>query len=293
MPVIERDDYGNSLASLEKELRGWDPPQDSVEDQMDLAPVRALAAALNQPMPNADMVPPLWHWLYFHEWERTDALGPDGHPLGGLMPPIPRRTRMFAGVRVTFSEPLRLGEVALLRSGLSSRRATIGRSGPMLLVTERHEIVQGGKLVLVEERDLIYRSRPTQSRSQTPPRAAVLPSPMDMWKEAFVADPVLLFRFSAFTANSHRIHYDEPYATHVEHYQGLVVHGPLLAIAMAGMLGRHLPGIGIGNLRIRFRRPVFAGEQTFLMAGFSGRRASISTVGADGVTRADAEVALI
>ena len=41
--------------------------------------------------------------------------------------------------------------------------------------------------------------------------------------------PTLLFRYSAITFNGHRIHYDFPYVTEVEGYEGLVVHGPLQA----------------------------------------------------------------
>ena len=46
-------------------------------------------------------------------------------------------------------------------------------------------------------------------------------------------DAVTLFRFSALTFNSHRIHYDRDYAVNVEGYAGLVVHGPLLATQLA------------------------------------------------------------
>ena len=45
--------------------------------------------------------------------------------------------------------------------------------------------------------------------------------------------PALLFRFSALTYNAHRIHYDRDYAMHVEGYPGLLIHGPLQALAMA------------------------------------------------------------
>ena len=44
-----------------------------------------------------------------------------------------------------------------------------------------------------------------------------------------MADPVLLFRYSALTFNGHRIHYDRDYVTKVEGYPGLVFHGPLQA----------------------------------------------------------------
>ena len=39
----------------------------------------------------------------------------------------------------------------------------------------------------------------------------------------------MLFRFSAIAFDGHRIHYDEPYATGVELYPGIVVHAPLIA----------------------------------------------------------------
>ncbi|MFJ3306345.1 hypothetical protein ACIPSA_25140 [Streptomyces sp. NPDC086549] len=47
---------------------------------------------------------------------------------------------------------------------------------------------------------------------------------------------MLLFRFSALTANAHRIHYDTPCARDEEGYAGLVVHGRLPALLM---LERH------------------------------------------------------
>ena len=45
-----------------------------------------------------------------------------------------------------------------------------------------------------------------------------------------------MFRFSALTYNAHRIHYDRDYAR-AEGYPGLVVHGPLQALLMAGLAG--------------------------------------------------------
>ena len=44
-----------------------------------------------------------------------------------------------------------------------------------------------------------------------------------------MADPVLLFRYSALTFNGHRIHYDRDYVTKVEGYPGLIFHGPMQA----------------------------------------------------------------
>jgi len=44
-----------------------------------------------------------------------------------------------------------------------------------------------------------------------------------------VFDPARLFFFSASTFNGHRIHYDWRYATEIEGFQDLVVHGSLQA----------------------------------------------------------------
>ena len=74
-------------------------------------------------------------------------------------------------------------------------------------------------------------------------------------------DPTLLFRFSALTYNAHRIHYDRGYATDVEGYPGLVVHGPLQALAMAEA-ARLLVGAPAGPVRFDYRlvAPMYDGE---------------------------------
>jgi 3-methylfumaryl-CoA hydratase len=44
----------------------------------------------------------------------------------------------------------------------------------------------------------------------------------------FRADSIQLFLYNAALWNAHKIHFDQPYATGVEGYPGLVVAGPLL-----------------------------------------------------------------
>ena len=53
----------------------------------------------------------------------------------------------------------------------------------------------------------------------------------------------MLFRYSALTFNGHRIHYDETYARNVEGYDGLVVHGPLVAQMLMLFAQHHLGGL--------------------------------------------------
>ena len=94
----------------------------------------------------------------------------------------------------------------------------------MLIVTIEHTFRQFGRTALVEEQDLAYRS---------PGPAVTLPAgehveetPSRGWRQVVTAEPPLLFRFSALTFNSHRIHYDEAYARQSEGYPTTVVQGP-------------------------------------------------------------------
>jgi 3-methylfumaryl-CoA hydratase len=68
---------------------------------------------------------------------------------------------------------------------------------------------------------------------------------------------VLLFRYSALTFNGHRIHYDRRYATEVEGYPGLVVHGPLIATLLIDLIRLHLPGAIVERFAFRAVSPLF------------------------------------
>jgi 3-methylfumaryl-CoA hydratase len=227
--------------------------------------VAALSALLNLPAPVAsagDPLPPLWHWLHFPLWPAHRELGADGHPLHGhFLPPVPQRQRMFAGGRCEITEPLRLGEPVERTSSLASVATKQGRSGELLFVTERREFRQHGRTCLVEEQDIVYRSGRGAGQHPRALDESAYPEFDDPWHRPLRPDPALLFRFSALTANAHRIHYDLPYCRDEEGYPGLVVHGPLLALLMFELPRRHAPDRRVRGLSYRLRTPVFAGER--------------------------------
>jgi len=223
-------------------------------------PGEALAGLLGVPPPGPEAgLPLLWHWLHLLDRPAQADLGTDGHPLRGgvVAPPGRGRRRMWAGGRVTQWRPLRPG-VATRMSRVVGTEDKDGRSGPMTLVRVAHEVVQGGMPVIEEEQHLVYRgaggpSAPVSGEPGPAPEAAATLR-LDI-------DPTLLFRFSALTYNAHRIHYDREYATDVEGYPGLVVHGPLQALAMAGA-ARLLAGEPEGPARFDYRlvAPLYDGE---------------------------------
>ena len=197
-------------------------------------PAQALGGLLDVPVPDLDTdgLPLLWHWIYLLDRPRQADLGPDGHPVRGALPapPGPARRRMWAGGRVRTSARLRCGQTATRRSRVLSIQNKPGRSGPLTFVTVGHEIVQHGCVIVEEQQDIVYRQATVQA-PWPPSDGQASPAADDEW--AIDVSPTLLFRFSALTYNSHRIHYDRDYARDVEGYPGLLTHGPLQALAMA------------------------------------------------------------
>lgn len=257
------------MQSLAAAVDGWNPAPVTVTARLDDEPVKAFAALLDQPSPvgvGADPLPLGWHWFFFLDRPASSALGPDGHPVEGhFLPPVPDRCRMFAGGRLRVFAPLNVGDLITRVTSLAAVEPKQGRSGEMLFVTLRSEFRRDGELLLVEEQDIVYRSepagRPARPLPAMPPadRMFLPPAAEDEMSADLLPDTRMLFRFSALTYNAHRIHYDQPYATGVEGYPGLVVHGPLLALLLLEVPRRHLPGRRVASFSYRLTRPAFAG----------------------------------
>ncbi len=178
------------------------------------------------PGPGAPL-PALWHWYAFPPAVGMDALGEDGHPaLGGFLPPVPYERRMWASGSLEFLADLTIGEEIEKRSTITSVEEKTGSTGGMVFVTVAHELFGAAGLAVRETQSIVY--LPIAPDFTPPPKK---PGPT----EGLVIDrpqkvsTALLFRYSAITFNAHRIHFDLPYAREVEHYPGLVVHGPLQA----------------------------------------------------------------
>ena len=218
-------------------LSEWIGRTEIIDDEMASFPVHALAATLNR-LPAENIVPPLWHWLYFLGVPPLAETGRDGHAMrGGFYPPVELPRRMWAGGRVSFKADLEIGRPARKISTIKSIVEKNGRSGNLAFVTITHLITQCGREVIVDEQDVVYREDPAQSAAQTIDAPA---REICDWEEQILPTSLMLFRYSALTFNGHRIHYDHPYAVEVEGYAGLVVHGPLIATLLADHAARHL-----------------------------------------------------
>ena len=218
----------------------------TIIDPLDVARAQALQATLGLPPIVAGApLPPFAHHIYFWDAQPPANLGRDGHVAkGSFIPDVGLPRRMWAAGELVFHRPLLAGVRAEKTSVIEGVTRKTGRSGPLAFVRVRHDIRQRQGLALTEWQDLVYR--------EDTPEAAPPPPVADIDEdvaEQVQFDSTVLFRYSALTFNGHRIHYDETYAREVEGYDGLVVHGPLLAHLLMGLVQRQLGALNTFSYR--------------------------------------------
>jgi 3-methylfumaryl-CoA hydratase len=244
-------------------------------------PVESMSALLDIDVPHAlgDAVPPIWHWLHLLPRDPQADLGEDGHPVVGIpAPPGGGRRRMFGGGRVTTFGTLRIGEPATKVTSIAKSVDKVGRTGALTLTTVLQEISQNGELVIREEQDIVYR----EGGSAPLPAPAPAADPVREPSLSLSVNEALLFRFSALTYNAHRIHYDLDWCRR-EGYDGLVIHGPLLAFLMADHMRRQ--GISLVNRTFGYRlvSPMTRPQTVTVTPSADGLEVGAEARSADGV----------
>jgi 3-methylfumaryl-CoA hydratase len=230
-------------------------------DVLHAGPANLLRLALGRSEPelrDGDPLPPAWLALYFLPRFATGELRPDGSPRDtGVIPPMPMPRRMFAGERVRFHRPLVIGERLTRETRLVDLSVKTGGTGTLVFATVTGRLYGAdGVLAAEDERRSVFREEvKAGERNQAPRRE---PAPTDVpWRQRVAPDPVLLFRYSALTFNSHRIHYDRTWAMEVEGYPGLVVHGPLTTTLLVDFARDHNPGRRVVAYATQARAPLF------------------------------------
>ena len=257
-----------------EDLRKWIGETEKDVDYVTIPAVHRLAATLDRedPMPKSgDPLPIGWHQIFFPRVVRHSQIGPDGHPArGDFLPPVPLPRRMFAGKRTTFHAPLLVGDEIRRESVIQSVTPKQGRTGQMVFVTVKTEIYSPRGLAITEEQDIVYREEPDPNAPPPPPQSAPGEA---VWKHSVTPDSVMLFRYSALTFNSHRIHYDHPYVTQVEKYPNLVMNGGLTTL-LAFELARTHASTPIRYIASRNVRPMFVDRPIAVCGEPSGDKKS-------------------
>ncbi|WP_301750811.1 MaoC family dehydratase N-terminal domain-containing protein [uncultured Erythrobacter sp.] len=229
----------------------------------------------------------------------TAALGEDGHPArddspGSFLPPFPMPRRMWASSKIAFHAPIAIGAVIDRISRVISVSQKSGGSGRLAFVDVEHVTKANGTIAVIEIQTLVYRDAAAPDAPLSPPPPGDGAFDPAGWEaiRTVTPDPRLLFRYSAMTFNTHRIHYDAPYACEVERYRGLVVHGPLTASLLLQLAASELGQNLLRTFQFRGLSPAIAGEPLHLVMREGDGGYELAAFAADGrqVTAASATV---
>ena len=266
-------------------LRQWIGRSETATDTVTAHLVRGLRATLfleiGDPKPG-DAAPWTTHWCLTVPVFPMDQLSQDGHPTrGGFLPPVPLPRRMWAGGEIAFIEPLRVGDAVTRTSTIADVKVKSGSTGTLCFVSVEHVIATPRGPAVKERHDIVYRDMPTGGQNATPAKPPEAP-PAAQHSEKHLADPVLLFRYSALTFNGHRIHYDRDYVTKVEGYPGLIVHGPLQAALLIELAAKRHGGVAPKKFVYRGLQPLFDGAEFSVNANEAGGGLDLWSANAQG-----------
>lgn len=277
---------------------GWIGREDHSEDSLSGPLARRWLATLDLPTREAGPMPQGIHWCLGVPETPSARLGPDGHPLrdGGddtFLPPIAAPRRMWAGSACTFLHPLEIGAEITRTSRIEAIEEKQGSSGALTFLTLLHETSAGGVPAIVERQTLVYRDPPPPGSPPAPPLPTAARFDAAGWDEVrhIVPDLPLLFRYSALTFNTHRIHYDADYVRDVEGYRGAVVHGPLMATLLLQLAQARFGDNALARFAFRGLSPAVVDEELVLALRGPADAIELGVFAADGRPVMKAEAA--
>ena len=250
----------------------WIGREQRAADRLDEGLADRWLATFDLPRPHPAIMPQGIHFALCTPDAPTAKLGEDGHPArdeseGSFLPPFPMPRRMWASSKIAFHAPIAIGAVIERTSRVASVSEKDGGSGRLAFVDVVHTTLANRTPAVIETQTLVYREAAAPDAPLSPPppgEAGFDPAGWDAHR-VLTPDPRLLFRYSALTFNTHRIHYDAPYAQDIERYRGLVVHGPLTASLLLQLAAAELGENRLRSFAFRGLSPAIAGEPLHLV----------------------------
>ena len=166
------------------------------------------------------------HWCLTQPAELNNNLNKDGLiKRGGFFPAIDLPQRMWASSSINFYHKLTINKSIKRSSEIKKIEKKISKkAGELFFIDIEHKYFQNDLLMISEVQTLVYKN--SSIKESNSKESSIN---LDQEKIKIVPNTIMLFRFSALSFNSHRIHYDKDYAINEENYKNLVVQGPLIA----------------------------------------------------------------
>lgn len=275
----------------------WIGREQRAKDRLDEGLADRWLATFDLARPHPPIMPQGIHFALCTPEAPIAKLGEDGHPArddspDSFLPPFPMPRRMWASSKIAFHAPIAIGAVIERVRRVASVSEKDGGSGRLAFVDVEHVTKANGTIAVIETQTLVYREAAAPDAPLSPPSPGDGAFDPSGWEatHTLIPDPRLLFRYSALTFNTHRIHYDAPYAEGVEHYRGLVVHGPLTASLLLQLAARELGENRLRSFAFRGLSPAIAGEALHLVMRAKDQGYELAAFAGDGrqVTAASA-----
>ena len=205
---------------------------------------------------DADPLPFGWHRLLFQPRTIESKLSSDGYEPEFAPPGFNRRVWAGATLRRHIDNPLRAGQHVRETTTVSHMKQ---RQDVVFVVLNKVIENQDG-LAVEDQRTLAYFN---SNRLKLGPSASSTRNVFDA-RHTVMPSSTLLFRYSALTFNSHKIHYDLAYARDVEGYPDLVVHGPLTSTLLLDWYASRVPSAVVRSWSYRALHPLFCNQPLHL-----------------------------
>ena len=254
--------------AMQGNIENWKGRQHIAHEIIEKWPLNGLASLIDNrsKVPAVDSmgaVHPCAHWLYFVPTVPQPEIDIDGHPKrGSFIPPLPQARRMWAKSVITYHDDLQVGKRVEKTATISSIETKTGKSGELVFLGINNRYMQEGRLLREEEQTVVYRDHQDYDDNIFTLRAKSAPD----WSVPEKLNATQLFRYSAVTFNSHRIHYDADYTRDVEKYPAIIVQGQLIATLV---LNHALMAAGVTRCRqftFKAVKPLFV-NRPFLIEG--------------------------
>lgn len=277
----------------------WLGRQLTQADTLDEALATRWMATFDLPDRPDDAMPQGIHFALCTPEAGTAGLGVDGHPArddsaDSFFPPVPLPRRMWAASKIQFLAPIIRGASIERTSRIASIAQKEGRTGTLAFVDVEHLTRANGRDAVREVQTLVYRDAAPADTPLSPPEPGDGHFAAADWDAVRTLTPseVLLFRYSALTFNTHRIHYDAPYARDAERYRGLVVHGPLIASLLLQLAAREHGANALASFSFRAISPAIVNEPLNLAIRVTDGVLELGAFAADGRQTMAANAAL-
>ncbi len=202
------------------------------------------------------------HWIFFNENFKKKDLGHDGHPKRGKnIPLLKGYKRMFAGANLFFKKKIyfedKIKKITKIKSFLKKK----SDNKNIYFLNLANTFFRDNLEVLKETQTIVFvKNNHVSNNSKKKSNNINLKL---LFKKNFKFNNIDLFRYSALTYNSHRIHYDLDYTINIEGHKSLLVHGPLIATYVINEIN-NLIKKSISKYSFSLLNPIYVNEKITL-----------------------------